>query len=222
MFQFYSTCFFFFYKFIYKGCFNSILFASKSKFIIFIENKLWTPHFTRSVPTWWRNSFFLFIWWNLIWYCFFWKIPKLNGNIKHTWRDSSRASFTRLPALLPFFPTSPITREISLHLRPTTVLLHVQPRVSILTATMARWWCPWPCVPCSLIPPKTSRHSKNKLPALPRVIKICSKNDQKDLDENEGLQICPSSVEIMMKWMNHIYVRGEWNEVICIEEKKRS
>ena len=147
---------------------------------------------------------------------------EVNGNIKHTWRNSSWASFTRLPVLLPFFPTSPISREISLHLRPTTVLLHVQPRVSILTATMARWWCPWPCVPCSLIPPKTSRHSKNKLPALPRVIKICSKNDQKDLDENEGLQICPSSVEIMMKWMNHIYVRGEWNEVICIEEKKRS
>ena len=140
---------------------------------------------------------------------------EVNGNIKHTWRDSSWASSACLPALLPFFPASPATQEISLHFHPTTLLLHVQPRVSIPTTTMARWWCPWPCVPCSLTPPEIGPHSKNKRPALPGVIKICSKN-------YHGLQICLSSVEITMKWMDHGYVRGEWNEVNCIEEYKRS
>ena len=63
-----------------------------------------------------------------------------------SWFLSFSSFLTALPAAL----------EISHHFRPTTLLFHVQPKVSIPTTVMARWWCPWPCVPCSLAPPKTS------------------------------------------------------------------
>ena len=62
----------------------------------------------------------------------------------------------------------PTALDISHHFRPTTLLFHVQPKVSIPTTVMARWWYFWPYVPCSLAPPKTSPHSKNKPTTLPR------------------------------------------------------
>ena len=93
------------------------------------------------------------------------------------------------------------------------------PHIPLSTTTMARWWCPWPCLPCS------SKHLRKPTPYSSKMLPTPRVWEKNLLVHKRSLQICPSSVEFTSvrnwtsKWNES--VNNECNEVNSTKEQER-